>query len=323
MSVYDYKTIVDRAKTVKKNVEEKQEVGVNTRWSYYFAKSILSPKKDITQISFTEASKSTGDTFKDVKIELDNYKDMATRLAKYVNEKKTLPNFITTNNKKMNVNDYTYMFARIIVFYDKNNQLPNYAMVNSSSFTKKTTTKSTTSKSSKPSLKPYLTNTGCSGMGQCTGYYCACNSLQQGFYRLTGILVAESTIASWAGTTSSGTSHQGIETAVAKFNKKYNKKVKITWKNFSDLGVNTSVRWKTLQSYIDKGAVFCHLLYRDKYGHYEVPKKVSGDNVIVLNSLGNSCGGGTYCGYIETRSKSTQLRYMNGISQKSVAILTI
>ena len=41
----------------------------------------------------------------------------------------------------------------------------------------------------------------------------------------------------------------------------------------------------------------------------------------ILNSLGDNCGGNTYCGYIETRSKSTQKQYINGISQKSVAYL--
>ena len=41
-----------------------------------------------------------------------------------------------------------------------------------------------------------MTTTGCNGMGQCTEYYCACNSIQQCYYRTAGIQVAESTIAS-------------------------------------------------------------------------------------------------------------------------------
>ena len=245
---------------------------------------------------------------------------MAKRLINYVDQNKQLPNYITYNNKQVNVNDYTYMFARILVYYNTNNVMPNYATVDSNSFTTKVT--NNTSTNTNNGLKPYMTGQGCSGMGQCTGYYCACNSLQQCFYRLTGIVVPESTIASWAGTTTSGTGHAGIDTAVAKFNKTYNKKIKITWKNFSDLGSSESARWKALQSYIEKGAVFCHLLYRNQYGHYEVPKQVSGDNVVVLNSLGSQCNSPAYCGYIETRTKSAQRSYINGISQKSIAILT-
>ena len=172
-------------------------------------------------------------------------------------------------------------------------------------------------------LYNYLTNTGCSGMGQCNGYYCACNSLQETLYRLTGIHLAESTIASVAGTTTAGTGHSGINTAVAWFNKKYGKNVKIVWKNFSDLGNTDSERWNKLVEYTSNGAVFTHLLYRNKWGHYEPLKSVNKDNVTVLNSLGNKCNSPAYCGYIETRSKSTQLSYMRGISQPSIAYLYI
>ena len=164
------------------------------------------------------------------------------------------------------------------------------------------------------SLHEYLTNQGCAGMGQCTGYYCACNSLQQAFYRLTGIRVEESTIAKWCGTTTDGTGHDGINTGVAQFNRKYNKNVKIAWYNFSELG------WDKIKDMMKKGAVFFHLLYRNQWGHYEVIKSI-GDDLKILNSLGDSCGNGTYCGYIETRSKGTQKQYINGISQKSVAYL--
>lgn len=163
-------------------------------------------------------------------------------------------------------------------------------------------------------LHDFLTNTGCKGIGQCTGYYCACNSLQQAFYRLTGILVDEKTIAGWAGTTSDGTDHSGINTAVAAFNKKYGKNVKIEWYNFSELS------WDKIKEMLKKGAIFFHLLYRLKWGHYE-PIMSVGDVLKILNSLGDYCNYPAYCGYIETRSKATQKSYINGISQKSVAFL--
>ena len=47
MESYSYKTILARARTMKKSVESEQKVGVNVKWSYYFAQSILNPKKDI------------------------------------------------------------------------------------------------------------------------------------------------------------------------------------------------------------------------------------------------------------------------------------
>lgn len=168
----------------------------------------------------------------------------------------------------------------------------------------------------KPVLNSYLTNQGCSGMGQCTGYYCACNSVQQCIYRLTGEHISESTLASVGGTTYDGTGHDGINTMIAWFNREYGYNLKIQWKNFSEVG------YSKLQEYIDNGAVFFHLLYRNQWGHYEVPKSVGSGTITVLNSLGDSCGGGTYCGYIETRSQSTQTSYINGISQKSVCIIT-
>lgn len=218
-----------------------------------------------------------------------------------------LPNYVTYNNVKYMKANVVNMVERVLRYESSHGQIP--LTVNTEIVNLNNTVASS-------GLRSYMASQGCSGMGQCTGYYCACNSLQQCFYRLTGILVSESTIASWAGTTSNGTSHQGIETAVAVFNKKYNANIKITWKSFSEVGFDK------LQSYIDKGACFFHLLYRNQYGHYEVPQKVSGNNIVVLNSLGNRCNSPAYCGYIENRSQTTQRQYINGISQKSLCILT-
>ena len=216
-------------------------------------------------------------------------------------DKAQLPGYVMGSSgvNKYNRASYRDIAKKITAYRKKNGKNPS---------------KLTVSYEKIPKLHDYLTDKGCSGMGQCTGYYCACNSLQQAFYRLTGIKVSESTIAGWAGTTHDGTGHPGINTAVAMFNKKYGKNIKISWYNFSELS------WDKIKTMISKGAVFFHLLYRDQWGHYEVIKSV-GDELKILNSLGDSCGSGTYCGYIETRSKSTQKRYISGISQKSVAYL--
>ena len=99
------------------------------------------------------------------------------------------------------------------------------------------------------------------------------------------------------------------------FNKKYNKNVKIEWYNFSELGFD---KCKELMK---KGALFFHLLYRNKWGHYETPKAIYDNTLDILNSLGDKCGSSSYCGYIENRTKGEQRSYINGISQKSVAYL--
>lgn len=164
-------------------------------------------------------------------------------------------------------------------------------------------------------LYPYITVQGGGKLGQTNGSRCGPHSLMQCIYRLTGIELSEATLASVCGTTSSGTNHQGLETGLAWFNKKYGYNLKMTWKNKSDL------TWEEIQQAINNGALFFHLLYRKQWGHYEVIKSV-GDTLTILNSLGSYCSYPAYCGYIENRSKSTQQSYINGISQKSVCIIT-
>jgi len=302
-----YKTIVSKAKVIVENAE-KNHKSVGKKWSYYIAKAIQNPNKSIKKVTFDYASKPMGDTFNNVKISKTDYIACAKQLTTFVEKKKRLRNYLDFGKKQIIVRDYTYTLARILIYYDTNKKLPSSSKVNTGVW-----------KKPEP-LHDYLTSEGCSGMGQCNGYYCACNSLQQMFYRLTGIKVSESTIAGWAGTTSSGTDHPGINTAVTQFNRKYNKNVVIEWYNFSDLGSNESARWTKISNFIKKGAVFFHLLYRNQWGHYE-PIKSVGDYLKILNSLGDSCGDGTYCGYIESRSKGEQIDYINGISQKSVAFL--
>ena len=177
----------------------------------------------------------------------------------------------------------------------------------------------TPTKCSNPYVQSTGMATGCNGYGQCTPYYCGCNSLQMAFKKLTGKLVPESTIAGWAGTTTSGTGHTGLNTAVAMLNKKYGYNLKISWKNFSEIG------WEGIGKAMcnPNTFVYFHLNYRNKYGHYEAPYKLntSTGQIQVYNSLGNRQGQG-YIGYLETRTFALQKQYINGIHQPSVCIIT-
>ena len=180
---------------------------------------------------------------------------------------------------------------------------------------------STIDKKDDPSPKPepglwdYFTQQGGGYLGQKNSVNCGPHSLMQCIHRLTGEDVSEMTLASVCGTTSDGTDHQGLETGLAWFNREYGYNLKMEWKNFSEVG------FEGTQQLIDNGACFHHIYYRLYAGHYEVPKWTGGDPIYVLNSLGDQCGDG-YCGYIEERSRSTHQAYINGISQKSVCIIT-
>lgn len=164
-------------------------------------------------------------------------------------------------------------------------------------------------------LYPYITTQGGGKLGQRTGYTCGPHSLMQCIYRLTGIELSEMELASVCGTTTSGTGHAGLQTGLAWFNRKYNYNLKMKWYNFSEIGFDG------LQKAYENGAVFLHLNYRNQWGHYEVPLTSNTDPNKILNSLGTQYSGGYY-GYIEPRNKSTQQSYINGISQKSVCIMT-
>ena len=135
--VYTYSTIVSKAKAIKKNVETKYKLSETSKWSYYMAKAILSPKKDIKKIKFTTAKNSNGDNF-GRQIYKSDYLDMAKRFTAYVENHNQLPNSIKVKDMKMRVSDYTYMFSRILVYYHNHGQLPKYANVNSKAFTKPT-----------------------------------------------------------------------------------------------------------------------------------------------------------------------------------------
>ena len=173
---------------------------------------------------------------------------------------------------------------------------------------------------------PHWISKGCNKLGQCNGYYCGVHCIRQCNSKMDIDSYSEALLAKWAGTTTAGTSHKGLETAIAKVAKEENRKISVQWKNFSDCGDSTVDRFKKIGEIIcqkNKDIIF-HVAYKYKFGHYETIKTVNLNNytVTVLNSLGSKCSSQSYCGNIETRSFTTMVGYMKGISQKSVCILT-
>lgn len=208
-------------------------------------------------------------------------------------------------------------------FKKKNGRYPNYVTIVGYRVTKVIYDK-IFSFTPTPSKPKWLDPPKC---GQDTPYYCACASLQQCFYHLTGKVVAESSIAKVAGTTSAGTDHKGINTAVAWFNKKYGYNLKVKWYNFSDLGSWTNVNKEMTAP---NQAVFFHLKYANggqcqnecKFGHYESARSINlkANSITVNNSLGKKSGSG-YVGEVQTRSLTCQKKMMSLISQPSICVI--
>ena len=278
---------------------------------YILPYAVNNLSKDCEVPSITKPSDAwLGNTITE-QVEKSDYSKQATNIVKFVkNNSGKIPNYVTTikSKKKVNANLYTFCFAKILVYYQNHSKtLPNICLYRSSDVKQAKTV----------SKYGHATKKGCDNMGQNNGYYCGCHSLQEVFRNLTGRVVPQKTIAGWALTTTAGTSHAGLDTAVAKFNKTYNENLKVTWKNFSDLG------WSGIDKIVKSNNQDCviHNLYRNKYGHYEVVNNVS-SNITVQNSLGDTCSSGCYCGYIEYRSQATFRSYINGISQKSVMVIT-
>ena len=178
----------------------------------------------------------------------------------------------------------------------------------------------------------HFTSSGCNKLGQCTKTFCAPHTIHQtGAKKDLEKYADEYRLAGWAGTTSAGTGHAGIETAFYELSKRAGIKIKLEWKNLSDLGSSLKDRMQAIGRIIENRNKFViwHILYRKgksqkPVGHYETVKWIDINKMQmgVMNSLGNKCSSTSYCGYMETRNCSEMATYCSGISQKSILIIT-
>ena len=130
-----YNSITENAKLITENVDKHYKLLKSTKWSYYFAKSIINPKKDIKKLEFDVATNPKG-TQISRQLSSADYITLASKLIQYTEKHKRLPNYLTYGKLKLRPRLYTLMFAKIIVFYNKNQRLPKSVNVNSKAFTK-------------------------------------------------------------------------------------------------------------------------------------------------------------------------------------------
>ena len=315
--------VFKNAGIVKSAVLNHQKLGAGEQWGFVFAEEILTPGKPVPGTHCKKASNPQGQEWKG-NIKQEEYKAMAKQVISFVNKNNKMKDFVSFVRKgttiKLETKVYVYLFARIVRYYEVKHKLPKEMALDTSVFKVKCKSPFISS--------PHWTEYGAGYLGQINPYNCGPHSIRQSIKKF-GINISESTLASWAGTTTSGTDHEGINTAIAKAAKEAGVKIDVEWVNFSSLG------FKALGELLCQPnvAAFLHILYSgageyydpdDECGHYEYCNRVNTATKYVqaLNSLGSRDGYGYY-GHLQDRSFNLQERYISGISQKSVCILRL
>ena len=328
--------IITEAKQIKQYIEKNKKIPQTntytdgTIYSIYTTSFLLAnlirnwSKKDIPKTDVIRYNQKTlSDTINE-KVLKEDYLRMIDNFIKYCKENRRVPTYVTTQKSKTKTSFelFTFCLAKIVVYYAENDTLPNYCLF-VKGFVPNTTTKPKPSKnnsSTSASCQNKINSrSGCDAMGQNNNYYCGVSALQKCLYKF-GINETQKQLARVCGTTTAGTSHQGLKTGIAYVSKKHGVKLSVKEAYFSDYNLK-----QLKQILCDKNkAIICHSLYRNKYGHYESWKSVNVDKkeIDVINSLGDKCALGCLCGYIEHRPYATQKQYCNGISQKSLLIIT-
>lgn len=359
--------IIQEAKEVKAFIEKNKKLPlyctINSNQysiytaSYLFAKLLVTPKnQSINVVNAVNASVTYKGAINE-RVLVNDYRNMIKRFVSYIESNKKVPAYVTTvkSQTKVPYDLFVYCLCKIIVFYYNNSDsYPSYCMFNSSdiknTITTTTTTKKTTTTSTSTTKKvvkksncenpytsaPHYMQEGCNKLGQCTGYYCAPHSVHQAIKKFGITQFTEKQIAAWAGTTSSGTGHPGINTAIAKISKESGVNLKVQWKNFSDMGDSDKERFENIAKILckDNTAIIWHILYINGgsgtsgkgFGHYEYIDKIntSTNYVRALNSLGDKNSDGSYKGRLQDRAYSIQsyfARNTNG-GQPALCIIT-
>ena len=314
---------------------------------------------DLINVIIYHPDKSYSDTIKNVDVVKKDYMIMIDNFLKFCRKYHRVPRYITVPSKQIKVSFelYLYCMCKIVLFLNKNGKLPNYCNFNKSfssnaqkatSTVKKEVKKSTSSKTKTSNCSnpytstPHYLSAGCNRLGQCTSYWCGPHSIHQILKKFGITKYSEKQIAAYAGSTTKGTDHLGINTAIAKISKATGVKLKVEWKTFSSLGKDTNARFLALGKLLCKSnvAVLCHIAYAyagkqaitmntpqsQIFGHYEVLDKVNVKThyVRALNSLGTKKADGSYPGHIQDRPYGVQASFFANTpgGQAALCIIT-
>jgi len=129
MTTYSYKKIVKQAKKCKKNVINNQSLGISTKWSYYLAKCILEPNKNITRITISKPDNPKQSKMSR-QINKADYLDIVKRYVSYVEKHNRLPNYIEYKGFKLKPRHLTVLFSKIVLYHYKYGKRPKQVNFN-------------------------------------------------------------------------------------------------------------------------------------------------------------------------------------------------
>lgn len=140
MTNYTYKKISQVAETCYNNTKKEYRNGIDSKWSYYISKAILTPKKDVARIGVNDAPNPYKNGYISRTIQKNDYIKLIKDFVKFVETKKRLPNFVQIGKTKVRLKLWTAFVSYILYKYNKHGKLPSYQNINSKIYIKPTET---------------------------------------------------------------------------------------------------------------------------------------------------------------------------------------
>jgi hypothetical protein len=215
-------------------------------------------------------------------VSFTQYQDACERILRYNVINKKMPTSVLVDGEKISQADYTDAIKRVQAYIESNGKPKTVRMGTA------VTSTSVTPPKIQVQTGVYVSPKWKHNMDQDTKYYCAPFVDAQILYELYGIDVAEKYLAEQAGTTTSGTGHPGIISAVTIGAAKYGHSVQASFQNFSDTG------WKLLGEMVADPniGIGLHVLYRNHigWGHYMYPVLIDLNKKIItcIDSLNDA-----------------------------------
>ena len=140
MSTYTYKKICSIAETCYTNTKKEYKNGIDSKWSYYISKAILTPENDIKRIGVKDAPNPIEGDYISRTIQKADYLSLIKDFVNFVEKKGRLPNFVYIGKLRVRLKLWTAFVSYILYKYNKNSKFPGYQNITSKIYIKPTET---------------------------------------------------------------------------------------------------------------------------------------------------------------------------------------